>query len=270
MGKCVEDGEGLMNKRWIQKGWPPVLVVIILLLVWHFTVKLFNIRAWLLPDPISVLKEAIESYDRLWMHTTSTIQITVIGFMIGISIGLLIAVLLHAVIPKFKPGFYPLLVMSQNIPIIALAPLLQMWFGFGMFPKILIIILVCFFPVTLAALEGFTQTDRNMMNYMRMTGAKRKDVFLKLELPYSLPFIFAGLKISATYSVMGAVISEWVGAKQGLGLFMMLAKSSYRVDRVFVAIMVIVVLSLTMFILIQLLEKWLIRWNPKHREGDQG
>lgn len=255
-----------MRYLWFKKGWPPLLVVILLFMIWHLSVQLFDIQKWMLPGPIMVINEAVSIFPRLWLHTLATINITVIGFSIGIYVGLMIAVLLHAIIPKFKPGFYPLLVLSQNIPIIALAPLLQMWFGFGMFPKILIIILVCFFPVTLAALEGFVQTDRGMLNYLRMTGANRKHIFLKLELPYSLPFIFAGLKISATYSVMGAIISEWVGAKEGLGLFMMLAKSSFRIDRVFVAIVMIMLLSLVMFLMILLVEKWLVRWNPKRRE----
>lgn len=254
-----------MRNSWLKKGWPPVLVVILLLLIWQLLVQWLDVEKWLLPDPITIFTEAVAVLPSIQGHMLATINITLIGFSIGTAIGLMIAVLLHAVIPKFKPGFYPLLVLSQNIPIIALAPLLQMWFGFGMSPKIMIIILVCFFPITLAALEGFVQTDRGMLDYMRMTGAKRRDIFVKLELPYSLPYIFAGLKISAAYSVMGAVISEWVGAKEGLGLFMMLAKVSFRIDRVFVAMFVIVLLSLTMFLIIILIEKWLVRWNPNRR-----
>lgn len=256
-----------MMISWFHKGWPPVSVVILLLIFWQSAVYVFNTPAWLLPDPVSIIREGLTIFSRVWMHTKATIQITLIGFGVGVALGLIIAIILHAVLPKFKPGFYPLLLLSQNIPIIAIAPLLQMWFGFGMFPKVLIIILVCFFPVTLGAMQGFTQTDRSMLDYMKMTGASRKDIFLKLELPFSLPYLFTGLKISAAYSVMGAVISEWIGAKQGLGLFMMLSKASFRMDRVFVAIFVIVSLSVIMFIIILLIEKWLIRWNPRRKEN---
>ena len=180
-------------------------------------------------------------------------------------LGLITAILLY-LIPYLKDALYPLLILSQNIPTIVLAPLLVIWFGFGMLPKIIVITLVCFFPVTVAALDGFKQTPSELKHYLAMAGANKRQMFWKLEFPYAFPSIFSGIKISATYSVLGAVISEWFGAKEGIGVYMTLASSSFRTDRVFVAIFVIMILSLLLFALIQGLEKILVRW---HDQGDE-
>ncbi|GAB6992183.1 ABC transporter permease [Paenibacillus pini] len=222
---------------------------------------MFHIKKWILPAPAIIAKEAQGQSDILWDHTLATIQLTLIGFLIGTLIGLVIAIMLH-LIPFLKSALYPLLILSQNIPTIALAPLLMIWFGLGILPKLIVITLVCFFPVAVATLGGLKQTDPVMLNYMRMTGASRGQIFTKLELPHALPSIFSGLKIAATYSVMGAIIAEWIGASKGIGYYMMLQKAGYRTDRMFVAIMIIVGLSLLMFGLIALLEKWLVRWKP--------
>lgn len=165
-----------------------------------------------------------------------------------------------------KDAVYPLLILSQNIPIIVLAPLLVIWFGFGMLPKLIVISLVCF-PVAVASLDGFRQTPYELKHYFKMMGAGKNQLFWKLELPHSIPFIFSGLKISATYSVMGAVISEWLGAKSGIGVYMTLASSAFRTDRVFVAIFIIMGMSL-IFGIITFLEKYLVSW--KRKEGEKG
>jgi ABC-type nitrate/sulfonate/bicarbonate transport system permease component len=195
------------------------------------------------------------------MHTWATLKLLLLGFSIGILIGLLVAFVLHY-IPFLRTALYPLIILSQNVPIIALAPLLMIWFGFGILPKIIVITLVCFFPVAVAAMDGLSRTDRVMLDYMRMIGASKRSIFIKLEVPYALPSIMSGVKIAATYSVMGAVIAEWIGADKGIGYYMMLQKSSFRTDRIFIAIAIIVIISLTMFLLISLLEKWLIRYHP--------
>lgn len=250
-----------MNRKQI-KGWQPILVILLFLIFWQLCIKLFKIEAWLLPGPITILKEGIKSYDSLVPHVLSTVQLTIFGFLVGTLLGLMIAIVLH-LIPGFKEAFYPLLILSQNVPIIVLAPLLIIWFGFGVFPKLMIISLVCFFPVTVSALDGFRQTPTNLINYMKMAGATKSQLFWKLECPYSLPSIFSGLKISATYSVMGAVISEWLGAKTGIGVFMTLASSSFRTDRVFVSIFIIMFLSMFFFGVIVLLERMTVKWKSK-------
>lgn len=250
-----------MDRKQI-KGWQPILVILLFLIFWQLSIKFLKIEAWLLPGPIAILKEGFQSYDSLVPHVLSTVQLTISGFLVGTLLGLMIAIVLH-LIPGFKEAFYPLLVLSQNIPIIVLAPLLIIWFGFGLLPKLIIISLVCFFPVTVSALDGFRQTPTELINYMKMAGATKSQLFWKIECPYSLPSIFSGLKISATYSVMGAVISEWLGAKTGIGVFMTLASSSFRTDRVFVSIFIIMFLSMFFFGVIVLLERMTVKWKSK-------
>ncbi|WP_407272619.1 ABC transporter permease [Radiobacillus sp. PE A8.2] len=245
-----------------KKGWRPVLVIILLLITWEASSRLFEIPSWLLPAPTEIVQEGIAGWSNYNHHILSTIRLTVIGFSIGCSVGIIVAVALH-LMPTVREAFYPLMILSQNIPIIVLAPLLVIWFGFGMMPKIIVITLVCFFPIAVSAMEGFRQTSHELMHYMQMAGATKRQIFFKLELPHALPSLFSGLKISATYSVMGAVISEWLGANQGIGVYMTLASSSFRTDRVFVAIVIIMALCLVFFSLIIGLEKLLIKWRPK-------
>lgn len=249
-------------KAIIHKGWRPTLVLLLLFIVWEISVRNLNIEQWLLPAPSKIFHEFIFGSDVYFEHLWPTIQLCIIGLAIGSSIGIGTAIILH-IVPFLRQAFYPLLIISQNIPTIVLAPLLVIWFGFGMLPKIIVIILVCFFPITISLLDGFSQSDRDIMNYMKMAGATKRQIFRKLEWPNALPSLFSGLKISATYSVMGAVISEWLGASKGIGVYMQLSQSSFRTDRVFVAIIFIVILSLILLGVIMLIEKWVVRWRPK-------
>ncbi|MFD1175633.1 ABC transporter permease [Paenibacillus puldeungensis] len=242
--------------------WPPLVAVILFLLIWQGATTLFHIEKWILPSPVDIGRQSVAEAASLWEHTLATLRLMLLGFAIGTLFGLVVAFVLHLV-PFLKSSLYPLLILSQNVPTIALAPLLMIWFGFGILPKIIVITLVCFFPVAVAAMDGLTRTDRVMLNYMKMIGASRGEIFRKLEVPFALPAMLSGVKISATYSVMGAVIAEWIGADKGIGYYMMLQKSSFRTDNIFVAIVIIVAISLMMFACIALLEKWLIRYKPE-------
>ncbi|WP_010651413.1 ABC transporter permease [Oceanobacillus massiliensis] len=249
-----------MKGLW-KKGWRPILVLFLLFIIWEACTRIFEIPGWLLPSPIEVFKEAVTGRSVYSVHITSTVQLVITGFLIGSSVGILVAIILH-LLPLMRQAFYPLIIVSQNIPIIVLAPLLVIWFGFGVLPKLIVITLICFFPITIALLEGFKQTDADLKHYVQMAGATNQQIFWKLEWPHAFPSLFSGLKISATYSVMGAVISEWLGASKGIGVYMTLASSSYRTDRVFVAILLIIALSLIFFALILIVEKRLIKWKP--------
>jgi ABC-type nitrate/sulfonate/bicarbonate transport system permease component len=249
-------------KALLRKSWRPLLVLLLLFILWEIMVDLFHVPKWLLPSPTDIFQEATLNGTVLTIHLMSTLKLTLSGFFIGTAVGLITAIILY-LIPYLKEALYPLLILSQNIPTIVLAPLLVIWFGFGILPKIIVITLVCFFPVTVAALDGFKQTPSELRHYLAMAGANKWQLFSKLEFPYALPSIFSGIKISATYSVLGAVISEWLGAKEGIGVYMTLASSSFRTDRVFVAIFIIMILSLLLFALIQGLEKILVRWQKQ-------
>ncbi|GAA3812791.1 ABC transporter permease [Cellulomonas soli] len=241
---------------------PPLLGVVALLVVWQTATWLFAVPAWMLPSPSRIVVEAVAVAPDLGDDLLATTWLTVLGFAIGAVLGLLVAALLHLVDP-LKQAVYPLLIVSQNVPTIALAPLLVIWFGFGLTPKIVVIVLVCFFPVAVAAMDGLRAADPVALDYLRMSGADRGQVFRLLEVPGSLPTVFSGLKIAATYAVMGAVVAEWVGSDRGLGHYMLLQKSAFRADRMFVSIAVIIALSLLLFGLIALLERRLTRWRPR-------
>ncbi|MBM7649838.1 ABC-type nitrate/sulfonate/bicarbonate transport system permease component [Bacillus ectoiniformans] len=248
----------------INQGWRPFLVLILFVSLWEIFVRVSGIEAWLLPAPTTIYQTAIESLPDFLPHFLSTVQLSVSGYLIGAAIGVMLAILLHLV-PSMKKAMYPFLILSQNIPIIVLAPLLVIWFGFGALPKLIVIALVCFFPVVIATLDGFKQTPRELYHYMQMAGATNKQLFIKLEWPSSWPSLFSGLKISATYSVMGAVISEWLGAQQGVGVYMTLASSSFKTDKVFLAIFAVMGLSVLFVWVISALERRLVTWEVKSK-----
>ena len=225
--------------------------------------KIADIPRWLLPAPTSIGKECVSGFGHLLPHHPVNNWTCPRGFYHWLLDWDPYSDPACICFPERQEALYPLLILSQNVPIIVLAPLLVIWFGFGLLPKIIVITLVCFFPVTIAGMGGFRNTPPDMKHYMLMAGATKTQLFSKLEWPSALPALFSGLKIAATYSVMGAVISEWLGAKKGIGVYMTLASSSFRTDRVFVAIFVIMALSLLFFGLITAGEKRLIKWERK-------
>lgn len=231
-----------------------MIVLIAAFFLWELVVVFFAIESWFLPSPTAIARELGQSLEHLQEQVFSTLRIALSGLAVGGVMGLLIASLFHLV-PILRKAFYPLVLLSQNIPMIALAPLLVVWFGFGDFPKVFVVTIVCFFPITVATLDGFAQTDPLLKTYFKMSGANRWQLFVKCEWFSALPSFFSGLKLSATYSVMGAVIAEWLGAEKGLGKMMTTASQAYATERLFVAILTVVLLSLSLFVLITLIEK---------------
>lgn len=249
--------------RFLNNGWASFIVFIFIILFWQGATDWYQVDKWMLPAPTDIWETFIQkAQEDLWMQVWATSRIALLGWAWGIGIGVLVAVILH-LLPMLKKMIYPYLLVSQNIPLIVLAPLLVIWLGFGDTPKILVVVLICFFPITIALLDGFQQTDRTLRLYLLMSGASKFQLLTKLELPSAYPSLFSGLKISATYSVMGAVVAEWLGAKEGLGLMMKTAATSFRTDRVFVGIILIILLSLVLFGLVSLLERWLTRWRRR-------
>ena len=251
-------------KRLIAKGWRPVTVLILLLVLWEGAVRQFDVPNWILPAPSVIANELIYGADRYLPHIASSVQLALTSYGVAVLFGLTVALTLFRVEP-LKEAMYPLLIISQNIPVIVLAPLLVIWFGFGMLPKVIVITLVCFFPITIATLDGLRQTNPAYIHYMKMIGATDRHIFWKVEWPHALPSIFSGLKIAATYSVMGAVITEWIGANKGIGVYMTLASSSFKTERVFVAIVIVIALSLLFFACIAALERYTLRWQEGGR-----
>jgi ABC-type nitrate/sulfonate/bicarbonate transport system permease component len=245
---------------------PPAVVMAAFLLLWEAAVRLSGVEAWLLPAPSDIARDAWSALPRLAQHTVATLQLTLLGFAGGAAAGFALGAVLH-LLPLVRSGFYPLLVLSQNIPVIAIGPLLVIWFGFGLLPKLLLVMLVCFFPVCIAMLGGLQGADPGLDRYMRMIGAGRWRRFISLELPGSLAHLFSGLKIAASYSVTSAVVAEWIGSDRGLGYFMLLSSKGFETSLVFAGVALVVLLSLLLFAAVAGAERLALRWRPRKEGG---
>jgi ABC-type nitrate/sulfonate/bicarbonate transport system permease component len=190
----------------------------------------------------------------------TTTEEAVLGLLVGAVVGGLLAVVVASV-PLARRALYPLLVGSQTVPMIVLAPLLVLWFGYGLTPKIVVVALIVFFPVVVSTVSGLTSVDAEMVELVRSMGASRRQVLRMVLVPAAVPAFFSGLRISAAYAVAGAVVGEWVGASNGLGIFIDRSKASFRVDRVFVAVVIVAVLSMVLFGIVGLLARIASPWR---------
>lgn len=225
-------------------------------------VRYRDIPTYILPAPTRVIGAMMEQREILLSHSGVTVAESLIGFGVAIILALILGGLIYP-FKRVKEILYPFLLISQTIPLIAIAPIILIWMGFGVFPKIVIVVLICTFPILVSFLEGLDQVDRELIDLMRVMRADRNTIFFKGILPGSLPNFFAGLKIAATYAVMGAVIGEWLGAERGLGIYMTRAISSFRTDNLFGAIIVVVALSISLFKAVEGIEKLLMPWKKK-------
>jgi len=236
--------------------------ILLLLLFWELGVKWNHVPVWILPAPSQIGLTLVQESSLLFFHTVTTLYEALAGFMIALFISLFSAFILDR-FQYLKNAFYPLFTISQTIPLIVLAVLLPLWFGWGITPKLLIVVLVCFFPVVISLLKGLDSVDPDLIRLFRSFGAGPTATFTIVKLPSAMPSLFAGLKISATYSIMAAVIAEWVGAQRGLGYFMTLQQKSFAIDKVMAAVVVISLLSLLLVALVDLMEYLLVPWNRK-------
>ncbi|HEX5368534.1 MAG TPA: ABC transporter permease [Dehalococcoidia bacterium] len=239
---------------------PPLAVLVGLFLAWQLYVDLSGINAVTLPSPSRVFESGYRNRDLLWTHSLVTVKETLIGLFVSIILGVGLALLIDAFAPA-RRALYPLLVGSQTIPVVVIAPLLVLWFGFGLTPKIVVVTLYTFFPITVAFASGLAATDAESIILMRTLGAGRWRTMTLLRIPQALPYFFTGLRIAVTYATVGAVFAEWSGARNGLGIYVLLMKNSFRTDMVLAAIMLIAVLSLLLFLLVGLAEKLVVRWR---------
>ena len=238
----------------------PACLLLALIATWQGIVAWQQTPRWLVPSPVDIVKAFFESADLIRHHSSITLIEIVSGLGIAFVLGIAIALIshLHALTRRIV---YPLLVISQSIPVIVLAPLLVIWFGFGIAPKIVLIVLVCFFPVCISFLDGLRAADSETLNLLRVMGANRWQMFRIGHLPAALPSLAAGTKIAATYSVIGAVIVEWLGASRGLGVFLIRSQNSFRADRAFVVIVLVSTLAIGLFICIDLVARWSMPWH---------
>ena len=247
---------------------PPVAVLVALVVLWEVYVDWSGIDPIVLPSPSRIVGAFLDYPDLAVANTVPTLVETLVGFGVSVAAAVAVAVVMDQLAPV-RRALYPLLVASQTVPILAVAPLMIIWFGFGLLPKVIVIVLVTFFPIVVALLDGFASTDPDAVDLLRTMGANDRQIFRKVRLPTALPSFFTGLRISITYAVIGAVFAEYVGAFEGLGIWMQLSKNAYRTDLVFVAILITGALSIALFALVGVLERLLIPWyrESRSREG---
>jgi ABC-type nitrate/sulfonate/bicarbonate transport system permease component len=249
------------------KGWAlPASLIVATLLAWQGATALLQVPRWLLPSPTDIAGAMISSRELLAQHSLVTLEEVVVGFIIAFVVGIALAIaFLHS--RTLERAIYPFVIASQTIPVIAIAPILLIWFGYGLLPKVMVVALTCFFPIVVNMVDGLRSVDPELVSLMRTLGASRWQLFSKAQLPASLPALFSGTKVAIAVSVIGAVIGEWVGASAGLGYFMVRSASQFQTARVFAAIVVLSVMGVGLFALVALLERWLLPWYHDDRRN---
>lgn len=242
----------------------PLSAVLLLLLVWQGMHMWGFLPEYMLPSPIQVLEAFVNDLPLLLKHAGTTLWEAFAGLGIGLVLGFVIAAVMEhwSVLHR---AIYPILVISQTIPTVAIAPLLVLWLGYGMAPKITLVVIVTFFPVAVGLLNGFREADQDAIRLMQAMGASRLQIFRHIKLPGSLNYLFSGVRISVSYAIVGAVISEWLGGFQGLGVYMTRVKKSYSYDKMFAVIFLITALSLILMKVVDWLQIVVMPWNRAER-----
>jgi ABC-type nitrate/sulfonate/bicarbonate transport system permease component len=245
---------------------PAVGLVAVIVVAWELACRLLAIDPLTLPAPSRIVTALWDARDAAAGHTLTTLGETMVGFALSVAFAVAAALLMDQ-LAWVRRAVYPILVASQTLPIVAIAPLFVLWFGIGLLPKVLVVILVTFFPIAVALLDGLAATDRDATDLLESMGATRRQQLLKLRLPGALPYLFTGLRIAVTYAVIGAIFGEAVGAVDGLGIWIVLSKNLFRTDLVFAAILITATLTLVLWLLVGLAERLVIPWHREARRA---
>ncbi len=250
-----------MSKSWhlIIKWIPPVAIVITLFFAWEIGVWVWDVPDWLLPAPSSVAYTLYDRADLLAGHTLVTLEEIIVGFLIALCFGFLLASFI-VLSNTMEKALYPIIIASQTVPIIVIAPMLLVWIGYGLAPKVIVVALISFFPVVVNTVDGMKSVDPDLHRLLRTMGAGKWSVYSKIQLPTSMPYLFSGLRVAVAVSVIGAVIGEWVGSSEGLGYLMIRSKPQFQTELVFASIAILSTMGVALFALIVFLERLLLPW----------
>jgi ABC-type nitrate/sulfonate/bicarbonate transport system permease component len=251
----------------LQRSWLPLLLLLSGLGIWEAAVHLYAVPHYILPAPSAIAVTMVQKRSSLGGHALVTLQEMLLGFGLAAGSGMILAILMFE-LPVLEKALYPYVIGSQTVPVFAIAPLLVVWFGYGIPSKVLMAAVIVFFPIVLNTLDGLKSTDTDVVNLLQVMQASRWQILWKAHLPSALPFIFSGAKIGISISTIGAVIGEWVGSKAGLGRLMLDANSQLQVSLVFAAIFCLSLMGLGLFGLMTLIERWMMPWRYlKQREA---
>lgn len=249
-----------MKKKSWKKKLPAWIFLLLLVLLWQLAAVRMN-AAYILPTPMQILEKIWELRVPLFTeHLPATMNITLIGLGISLVLGVLLAILMDAS-EILEEALYPIVVVTQTIPTMAIAPLFVVWFGYGIWGKALVTILITFFPITITVFDGFKSVKREMVELMVTYGASQKDIFLKLKIPTALPYFFSAVKMAVPLSIIGAAIGEWLGAQSGLGYFSRRMMTQLDGAGVFAPVVLLSVTAMVLVGVVVLLEKVFVRWR---------
>lgn len=247
---------------------PPVLLIVLAVLAWQLIAVESGLSAFVLPSPARVIAAGWATREALGAAIATTMLETALGMIIALLLGVAIAAAMD-LSPFLRRALYPILVASQTVQILAIAPLLIIWFGFGLAPKVIIVVLVCFFPLAVSTADGLASSDPDHIALLRSMGASRGEIWRMVRLPSALPSFFSGLRVAVTYSVVGATIGEWVGGSTGLGLYLLRSKNALRTDQVFVAMVITTLLSIGLFAIVAIAERAVLPWYYTAQRSEQ-
>ena len=242
----------------------PLLLAVIIVVAWQLATSVFGLPTYLVPEPLKVLKELVAQWPRLLSESMVTTAAALGGFALSVVVGLLLAVLI-VYSKTIESYLYPLLVFSQSVPKIAVAPLFVVWFGFGIVPKVISAFLLGVFPVVVAGVQGFKSVEADMRDLARSMKASRLQTFAMVSLPHAMPAIFAGLKVSVTLAVVGAVVGEFVGSNSGLGFVLQRSIGNFELPTMFAALIVLALIGVVLFWVIDLVERLIVPWHASQR-----
>lgn len=246
----------------MKKNLPAIILIIFLLGLWQGVAMIINAH-YILPSPIQVVIRLWELKEPLFkVHLPATMGVTALGLSISIIFGLALAILMD-MNEKIENAFYPIIIASQTIPTTAIAPLFVLWFGYSIWSKVLVTILITFFPITITVHDGFKSTKREMEELLITYGASKKDIFIKLKIPTALPYFFSAIKMAIPLSIIGAAIAEWLGAKSGLGYFSKRMMTQLDGAGVFAPIVLLSVVAMIVVGIVSILEKKIINWRKE-------
>ena len=248
---------------------PAVLALGLIVALWGGMCASGAVPSYMLPSPAQVIRALVADMPMILSHA----RVTLLEALYGLGIGVLMAFGVATLMDRFlvlNQAFYPIMIITQTIPTIAIAPLLVLWMGFGMAPKITLVVITTFFPITVGLLDGYKSVDRDSVDLMRAMGATRLQIFRHVKFQAALPGFFSGLKISASYAVVGALVSEWLGGFEGLGVYMTRVKKAYSFDKMFAVILFIVVISLLLMLAVNVIRGVSMPWMriQKREEKD--
>lgn len=242
--------------------WPPALVVVGTIALWELVIRVFDVPTYIWSPPTLIVDTMQERFSELLSHAAVTLMETLVGFFFAVVFGLGFGILLHFSVLA-KRSLYPVLIASQSIPTVVLAPVFVLVLGFGLWPKVSVVALFCFFPIVVGTIDGLMGVDREYVRMMLTLDATRMGIFRRVEFPAALPQIFTGMRVGATYAAIGAVFGEWAGSQSGLGWQMLQAKGRLDTALVFADIVFITVMALGLFGAVSLVERLTIPWARK-------